>query len=143
MKTISHRGNIDGANKDRENHPDYIKEALDLGFDVEIDVWQIDNKWYLGHDEPQYDINFEMNDERLWIHAKNVDALSQLHHLMNPNYFWHQNDEYTLTSKGIIWAYPGKPVPFMSRSIAVLPELYSTDIRNFYGVCTDYVTRYV
>ena len=26
---ISHRGNLNGKNKDRENSPDYIKEALD------------------------------------------------------------------------------------------------------------------
>ena len=27
---------------------------------------------------------------------------------MNCHYFWHQEDDYTITSKGIIWAYPGK-----------------------------------
>lgn len=143
MKIISHRGNINGPNPERENHPDYINEALNQGYDVEIDVWNIDNKWFLGHDEPQYDINIDMNDSRLWIHAKNIDALSQLHHLNNVNYFWHQEDDYTLTSKGLIWAYPNKPVPFMSRAIAVLPEIHNTDTQNFYGICTDYVERYV
>ena len=34
MILISHRGNLTGKNPERENHPDYIKEALDLGFDV-------------------------------------------------------------------------------------------------------------
>ena len=23
------------------------------------------------------------------------------------NYFWHQNDKFTLTSKGYIWTFPG------------------------------------
>ena len=24
------------------------------------------------------------------------------------NYFWHQTDDFTLTSHGYIWTYPGK-----------------------------------
>ena len=30
---------------------------LDLGYYVEIDVWFIDEKLYLGHDYPQYETN--------------------------------------------------------------------------------------
>jgi hypothetical protein len=26
------------------------------------------------------------------------------------HYFWHQEDDYTITSKGFIWVYPGKPL---------------------------------
>ena len=39
MRFIAHRGNVYGANKEKENKPDYIKQALALGFDVEIDAW--------------------------------------------------------------------------------------------------------
>ena len=54
MIFISHRGNLDGLNPDRENSPDYIDEAIKLGFDVEVDVRTKDGQLWLGHDEPQY-----------------------------------------------------------------------------------------
>jgi hypothetical protein len=49
MKFISHRGNLSGRNPESENSPSYINMALKLGYDVEVDVWYIDGKWYLGH----------------------------------------------------------------------------------------------
>ena len=45
MYLISHRGNVNGKNPDRENSPLYIKAALTLGYDVEVDVWYIDKEW--------------------------------------------------------------------------------------------------
>jgi hypothetical protein len=50
MILISHRGNINGKQPDKENHPLYIFEAIKQGFQVEIDVWFIDGKFKLGHD---------------------------------------------------------------------------------------------
>ncbi len=50
MILISHRGNIDGVNIERENTISYIQEAINLGYDVEIDVWYKDDNLYLGHD---------------------------------------------------------------------------------------------
>ena len=38
MKLISHRGNIDGPQPDRENSPNYINEAIEAGYNVEIDT---------------------------------------------------------------------------------------------------------
>ncbi|WP_415286508.1 hypothetical protein ABXT46_00215 [Candidatus Pelagibacter sp. Uisw_104] len=38
MFHISHRGNIFGPNKKNENKIDYIKNALNLGFGVEVDI---------------------------------------------------------------------------------------------------------
>ena len=80
MKLISHRGNLNGPNKERENHPDYIWEALQAGYEVEIDVWWIDGKFMLGHDKPQYNFPFSLIERyysKLWIHCKNMEALSQ------------------------------------------------------------------
>ena len=45
MKLISHRGNLEGPNPERENHPDYIYGALQAGYDVEIDVWWVEGKF--------------------------------------------------------------------------------------------------
>ena len=72
MHLISHRGNVNGKT-DRENKPLYIKAALALGYDVEIDVWLVDGKWWLGHDGPETptNINF-LKTKGLWCHAKNT-----------------------------------------------------------------------
>ena len=58
MKLISHRGYINGPNKTEENSPEHILNAINNGYDVEIDVWFIDDKWYLGHDNPTYEIKY-------------------------------------------------------------------------------------
>ena len=39
-----------------ENRPGHINKALWQGFDVEIDVWYIDDEFWLGHDIPHYKI---------------------------------------------------------------------------------------
>jgi hypothetical protein len=53
------------------------------------------------------------------------------------HYFWHETDQYTITSKGWIWAYPGCDVPFNTpKSISVMPNHYF-DTSKFSGVCTD------
>ena len=119
---------MNGPNPERENSPEYIQEALDAGFDVEVDVWFVDNQWFLGHDEPTYSVKFPfLINDKLWIHCKNIEALDQVgmnlmvsSKLHLPNYFWHDSDDYTLTSQNMIWTYPGKEVPFCG--IAVLPE---------------------
>ncbi len=138
MILISHRGNINGKNPMRENGPDYILDAIKLGYDVEIDVWQVDDQWYLGHDEPEYPIEESfLLTEGLWCHAKNLDALEGLLAL-SVNCFWHQQDYYTLTSNGYIWAYPGRPLA--RGSICVMPERYSSETHDFStcsGICSD------
>ena len=56
MKLISHRGNVDGKYPQYENLPEYVDKALDLGYDVEVDLWIDNDGYYLGHDEPTYPI---------------------------------------------------------------------------------------
>jgi len=140
MILISHRGNINGRIPERENHPDYIQEALDLGYDVEIDVWCIEDKLYLGHDEPQYNINKSfLRNDRLWVHCKNPEALNKLK-LEKINIFYHETDTVALTSFGYIWAYPGKQP--IKNSIAVMPELYLDNISQCIGICSDNIQNY-
>ena len=120
MILISHRGNLDGKKEKLENHPDYIEEAKKKGFDVEIDVWFIKNNFFLGHDGPQFKVDSKfLEDQKLWCHAKNSDALKELSKI-NCHFFWHNTDDYTITSKGYIWTYPGKEL--FTQSICVLPE---------------------
>lgn len=139
---ISHRGNVNGPNADKENHPDYIIQALQLGYNVEIDVWYTNNNWYLGHDNPVFEIKFDfLNNDKLWLHAKNGDAFNILLQYNNINIFWHTNEDWILTSKGYIWTYPNKTL--YPKSICVMPEVgYSGDISNCIGICSDYILNY-
>lgn len=144
MKLIAHRGLLDGPDKDLENHPDQIQKAWSLGFDCEIDLRVIDGQLWLGHDLPQYQITHNFLElGPLWIHAKNYEALRYLS-ITRFNYFWHQEDDYTITSRNVIWAYPGKTVD--NRSVMVMPEwqnpeLKSLDTVECYGICSDYVAK--
>lgn len=144
MILISHRGNLDGPNPEKENHPDYIKEALDAGYDVEVDVWFLKKRgFFLGHDTAEYPITVDFlkqNSEKLWIHCKNVTAMVMLSHHPELNYFWHQEDTMTLTSKQKMWVYPGKQ-PVLN-SIAVMPEIHGDDLSICAGICSDYIKQY-
>ena len=56
MKFISHRGNINGRITKKENKIDYVKKAISLGFDVEVDIFFYKKNFWLGHDKPLYKI---------------------------------------------------------------------------------------
>jgi hypothetical protein len=141
---ISHRGNTNGRFESYENEPNYIDKAISDGYDVEVDVWVIDNTIYLGHDEPQYGIEFRWirdRGTRLWIHCKNIDALLFFKECGYPlNYFWHQKDDVTITSLGYFWTYPGKQIT--KNSIIVMPEIYNDDISKCIGICSDKIMDY-
>ena len=140
MILIAHRGNIDGVNPKFENSDKYCQDAIDRGFNVEIDVWYTDT-WWTGHDRPQYRVNpdFFLKKE-VWCHAKNIEALKRLLDL-KAHCFFHQNDNVTLTSKGYIWTNPTQTLT--EKSICVLPELQKIDISNCAGICSDFVVRYI
>jgi hypothetical protein len=57
------------------------------------------------------------------------------------NYFWHQTDDVIITSKGFLWAHPGKQP--INNSIAVLPELYNDDTKECIGVCSDFILNHL
>ena len=100
MVYIAHRGNVNGRVESYENQPAYIDRAIELGYDVEIDMWWVDGRTYLGHDEPQYEVDDEWLSQRadkLWVHCKNVELLNWIRNTIL-YYFWHTNDDYTLIS---------------------------------------------
>ena len=140
MIFISHRGNINGINKKLENNPIYIHAAIKKGYNVEIDVWY-KGAFYLGHDKPQFKVSKKfLENKKLWCHAKNLEALIKLQKLKT-KYFWHQEDDYTLTSNGYIWTYPGKKLS--KKSICVLPEIKKTKLSNsISGICSDFIEKY-
>lgn len=147
MKIISHRGNLNGKNPQLENSIEYLEFALQCNFDVEIDFWKIDDCFFLGHDLPQYNVQFNWilkYSDKVWIHCKNIDALVYLSEIFKSspslNFFWHENDTVTLTSLGYIWAYPGKQP--ISGSVAVLPEIYDDVTFGCASICTDFPIKY-
>lgn len=146
MNIISHRGNINGPITCRENAPSYIDAAIQLGYDVEVDVRHLDGNMWLGHDEPQYRIEFSWMSARrhkLWFHCK--DALSAMHLLELGHFvfFCHSQDPYVLTSHGHLWVHD-KSIPLNGRCI--VPLLDDTKVPSFvntpYGICTDFVVKY-
>jgi hypothetical protein len=144
MIYISHRGNINGKDVTYENNPEYIIQTLNKGYNVEIDVRLIKDSLYLGHDEAVYLITLEwllQRKDSLWIHCKNIESLQYFYNIKHVfNYFWHDTDAVTFTSKNYIWAYPGKQ-PILN-SVAVLPEMHNDDVSKCIGICSDIIEKY-
>jgi hypothetical protein len=153
MRIISHRGNLHGPVYKDENKPSVVEAAWAAGFDVEIDFWRYKNRFWLGHDNPQYNVSFSWinhyghiyNDNHLWIHCKNLDAIEYLINRNNQHlaFFWHQTDNFTLTSNNKIWTFPNKEV--CNNTVLVDKNLFHdyniTPHKNIFGVCTDYPVK--
>ena len=136
MKSISHRGNLVGSS-DYENDPNQIKAVLNMGYDCEVDLWVKNSKYYLGHDEPTHEVKRSFLQQRgLWIHCKNLQALEQVP--SKTNYFWHQNDNFTLTSREYIWTFPEKNVGKKSVIVDNSPD-WREKKYNCFAVCSDYI----
>ena len=148
MILIAHRGNINGKIEKFENNPNYIDSAIEQGYDVEIDAWYHQHEFWLGHDEPSYEVSLKWLTDRkdfLWIHCKDlitIDMLRdlQIHNKTDLHYFFHDEDDCTITSKGDLWVYPGKqPV---KNSIAVMPEWHRDNTEFCKGICSDNIINY-
>lgn len=147
MKFVSHRGNLTGKEIENENTIKQIEKAINLGFDVEVDVWKVNGQIYLGHDKPEnkIDISFLLkNIDWLWIHAKNFDIVSVLVY-NDLHWFWHENDKFTLTSKNKIWTFLDV---FIENAVVNQPndnsifwtqKLYKK--YNFYAICHDNIIK--
>ena len=140
LKLIAHRGNTKGPNKEQENNPYFLHKLISLGIHIEIDLWLLGDKLFLGHDEPQYEVEKSyLEYPNFWIHAKNFEALEWLNKTKY-HYFWHQNDDFTLTSKNKIWTYPDKKVTKNSIIVChTIEQLNKYKKTKAYGVCTDYI----
>jgi len=121
IQTIAHRGNTKGKTE-HENRPVYLSNAAKDHF-VEVDVWYVKDKIFLGHDEPTYEVAIDfLKNEKFFCHAKNIEALHRMLEEPDIHCFWHENDLVTLTSKGYVWKYP---------------EVYFQG--KLWGVCSDWV----
>lgn len=136
MLKIAHRGNRRGKSKS-ENQLWYLKEAIAEGYDVEADVWLMRDKLWLGHNSAMYYLSeIDLHDiaNNTWFHCKNLEALDYfISNHPNMKFFWHQNDNYALTSNNIIWTYPGKEVT----SNCIIVDFNNMMEYSCYGVCSD------
>lgn len=140
----AHRGNLEGRIAERENQPDYIDEAIAEGYGVEVDLWKIDDRIYLGHDDGQYDIDLKWLQDRkqvLLVHTKNREALdfclrNKLHA------FWHTDEDYVITTSGYTVGYPGKLSVGENFLLSVPERVWEIEeIEQYitFGVISDYV----
>jgi len=147
MIIISHRGNLEGVCPEKENTLEYIQEAIDSGYDVEVDLRVKDGGLYLGHDTPDHAVTSQWLEERsenLWIHVKDYKALvwitSQDHKFM---YFCHESDTYCLTSNGYIWSHD---IENDMSELCIVPLLDLRSVEgfsqtNFHAVCSDFAHK--
>lgn len=132
VKIIAHRGNLNG-NEGCENTIATFKKCFKKQLDVEADVWFIDGRYFLGHDKPEERVEkqFLLNNP-VWCHAKNLPALEEML-TDNIHCFWHQNDNFTLTSRNYIWTFPNYTVT--PKSVIVTNKIPND---SCFGICTDY-----
>jgi hypothetical protein len=146
-KILLHRGN-NGLDNLNENDPATINIRNNEGYAVECDIWFRDNKWYLGHDVPEYevfDIKEFLSERSNLIHAKDGGTFSKLlkycrERGLNNEIFYHKGEDYVLTTRGIIIAYPGKIL--YEGNMCMMPESMGRSIteeeeNNIVGICSD------
>ena len=143
MKFIAHRGNTVGPQPSFENKIHYIQEARDQGYQVEIDLQLVSGVLYLGHDDPQerFPLAWAESDD-FFCHAKTPEAFGVLLKL-GANTFYHENDPVTLTSRQLIWCFPGvHPVDphAIWLSLQDIPVPDTALMSNIYGICGDYAS---
>lgn len=139
---ICHRGLKHGPNMTLENKESEILDRLQEGWDVEIDVWYIDEEWWLGHDNATHRLynTSILTHPRAWVHCKHLPALERSIQLGTIHCFTHDSDEATLTSKQYIWCYPGNILG--KKSVCVMPERTGATIDDICVseyVCSDYL----
>lgn len=155
---IAHRANVFGPNPQTENSIKSLEFCIKNHIDVELDVWHVDGKFYLGHDEPKYEIDiikYNFGIINAFLHCKTIETFYELrkHFRFSKqvDLFMHNKDDATVTNNGFIWTYPGKKL--FKDSIAVMPEIisqfYLNETRELYkknmikGVCTDYIVEWL
>lgn len=143
MVKIAHRGNYQGKNPERENTVAYIKEALDAGYWVEVDVQCSGGHMFFGHDGRQEIIDYGIiKHPNVICHAKDLESLSHLL-LFDTHCFWHEEDNVTLTSQKLIWCYPN--VHLVDENAIWLDFTgapFPSGVENIFGICTDDFTNY-
>ncbi|NJO64536.1 MAG: hypothetical protein HC836_42255 [Richelia sp. RM2_1_2] len=151
MIIISHRGNINGVDI-YENNPYKIleKAALLPDFHFEVDIWNHNGKYFLGHNGPLFDFDEKLLSiaPRLWFHCKNLDALRSIAKEKSKKWRWckffFHNQDYCAPvliknpENNIYftyWVYPN--LDCKSDGVIVHLDGPLHKKYNWMGVCTD------
>jgi len=150
MFYISYQGIYDGSNYEDANTPAQISKALQRGFSCLIDVWRIDNKLYVGNNQPTIEVTEKyIQGNRFWINAKNTDMqewLAAQPARLYPNYFWFETPTpppaYVTASNGKLITLG--TVPIDTNSVMYLPEIYDRSLLcmvkvRAYAICSTYL----
>lgn len=142
---ICHRGNIRGAQKELENNFGVLLQRSIQGYRTEVDVWFHEHHLWLGHDKPEYKITLEWlaSDKRRLIHAKDGATFEHLllesgKRALGLHVFYHTEEDYVLTNKGLVICFPGKPL--LEGSLCMMPERanYSQEqLQKIFSICSD------
>jgi len=125
---IAHRGNLRGPLHAEENAPDVLDRRDEEGIAVECDVWYRAGQLWLGHDMPQYKITLGWlaASPRRLIHEKDGTTFEYLlaengKRALGLHIFYHTNEDYALTNKGIVIDHPNAPI--LEGSLCMMPEM--------------------
>jgi len=144
---IAHRGNLTGRSHTEENAPDVLEKRDEEGIIVECDVWYRQGELWLGHDMPQYKITLGWlaSSQRRLIHAKDGMTLEYLlgengKRALGLHIFYHTNEDYALTNKGIVIDHPNAPI--LEGSLCMMPEMTnppycSSEREKLFFLCSD------
>jgi HAD superfamily hydrolase (TIGR01509 family) len=140
---ISRRGNLEGANPEKENTPAYVQHALNLSFDVQVDVWSgKDGGWYLGNDGPKHKVDLTfLQSKGLWLRCGDVQTFQLVTSLITVKAFVGQPDSKSmlLTTSGHCWTGTAgqELVETSILAYGVAPdEVYELEEKVF-GLCQD------
>lgn len=143
---ISHRGNLNGPNLLLENNPDYVIAASKHCY-VEIDVWYKEEKYFLGHDQPVYEVpKLFLFNEKFLIHAKDLETFLQLSKYTSIEVFFQQDDDIAITTRTRKLFHSrnemfevGQDFIWIDLEGKLLPE----QIGNMNSLLTDYPSKYL
>jgi hypothetical protein len=143
-----HRGNLTGPKKEFENNFGILIQRSIQGYSTEVDVWYHEHNLWLGHDKPEYKISMDWlaSCKRRLIHAKDGKTFEYLlleagKRAIDLHIFYHTEEDYVLTNKGLVICYPGKPL--LEGSLCMMPErtTYSPqELQKSFCICSDFQT---
>lgn len=144
VKLIAHRGNLYGPQPEKENEPSYVNEAVQQGFFAEVDIWTKEEKIFLGHDEPKYEVDINWLLERhdsLYLHAKNVSAFLYFKDRTRFNTFYHTTEDFVITSNGetiVRETSVEEGIFYPINTIFTMPENGKVTVPSYRSVISDY-----
>ena len=141
---ISHLGNIDGRQEEKENTLPYIQAALKAGWHVCLDVVFRNGCFLLPHSRGFHSVPPALlSKQRVWWRAHDADTVDALCNV-NAHCFLLSESFMSLTSAQFIWTLP--PHALVARSIAAFPEFADPDwleAAEPAGLCSNHPIRYV